>query len=298
MNFLINIVSNNFDFLVWFLLSGIPGMNFVVQIYHISILTIYVLGSHATISMKKRRLCVDVVVDNYRSDAPVLGVHTGVKQNQCLSQCVRNIQCNAFHFRIDGGTCEHLSKRLYCMPQNLNSGTVYVELDKCEQYPPRRAFLPPEGNWHWRSNTQNLVDGVHIGTNKYVSRVFERGVYLPGWWSRNTGVFRVARPYDSSKAICGIRNHDELLVLPPDTYWWSDFVVGSPVPVGAVIGGYWMDLSPLYIVKYKEAGIPCAGYNSVRTTKSSIYCFGVKHPNETKILVEIKNKAEAYTALK
>ena len=225
------------------------------------------------------------MVDNYRSDAIVLGAHVGVTQNQCLSQCVRNALCNAFNFQIDGGTCELLSSRLYCMSHKPTNGTMYVELNKCEQYFPRRAFLPPEGNWHWVSNTRKMVDAVPINAVKYVSRVFERGMYLPGWWIKTTG-FRVARPYDSSRTLCGKRNHGELLVFPPGTYRWSDFVAGSPVPVGAVIGGYWIDRSPLYIVMYKENGSACAGYYNAHTMKSSIACFGVKHPKEMKILVQ------------
>ena len=172
-----------------------------------------VIRTHATIFVKKRRLCVDVVVDNYRSEALVLGAHFGVTQNQCLSHCVRNVMCNAFHFQIDSGTCELLSRRLYCMPQNLTNGTLYVELNKCEQYPPRRAFLPPEGNWHWTSNTQNLVDGVPVGSGTYVGRVFERGVYLPGWCNPEQGRFKFARPDDSSNQLCNEMNHGEFFVF-------------------------------------------------------------------------------------
>ena len=75
---------------------------------------------------------------------------------------------------------ELLSSRLYCMPQKVTNGFLYVELNKCGQYSPRRAFLPPEGNWHWISNTQSLVGGVPISAVKYISRVFEKVCISPG----------------------------------------------------------------------------------------------------------------------
>ena len=79
-------------------------MYFTVLMYYIVILTRFVIGGHTDISIKKRRLCVDVVVDNYRSDADVLVANVGIAQKQCFSQCVRNVLCNVFNFQIDGGT--------------------------------------------------------------------------------------------------------------------------------------------------------------------------------------------------
>ena len=165
----------------------------------------------------KLRLCVDAVVDNYHSDAPVLDTYFMVTQNQCFMQCMRLTECQAFQFRHNDGWCELLPIPEYCLPQNRTQGTTYIELNTCGQYPPRRAFLPPTDNWRWVSTTSNLSDALIMelwGSVRYVSRVFERGMYLPGWWRPGLFGFRTVRPFRDFNGCDGDDKPGELLIFP------------------------------------------------------------------------------------
>ena len=132
----------------------------------------------------KRRLCVDAIIDDYHSVAPVLRTDFMITQSRCFILCMRFTDCQAFQFRHEDGRCELLPTTGYCLPQNVTCGITYIELNTCGQYPPRRAFLPPTDKWRWVSTTSNLSDALIMelwGAVRYVSRVFERGIYLPGW---------------------------------------------------------------------------------------------------------------------
>ena len=124
----------------------------------------------------KYRLCVDAVVDNYHSEAPVLRTHLMVTQNRCFVLCMHLRGCQAFQFQPDYGRCELLPTTKYCLPQYITYGKIYIELNTCGQYPPRRAFLPPTYNWRWASTTSDLSDAlamIHGSQVRYVSRVFD-----------------------------------------------------------------------------------------------------------------------------
>ena len=235
----------------------------------------------------KRRLCVDAVVDNYHSEAPVLHTHFIVTQHRCFILCMRLTQCHAFHFQHDDGRCELLPTTEYCLPQNITYGTTYTELNTCGQYPPRRAFLPPTYNWRWVSSTSDLSGAlvmVHGSEVRYVSRVFERGLYLPGWWRPDSFGFRAVRPYRDYVGCGGDDKPGEFLILPVASYKWSSFTVGDTVPSDAVMGGYWLDLSPLYIVKKNFGAATCSGYFSTAMTKAYIFCSGKHNPSTMEML--------------
>ena len=235
----------------------------------------------------KRRLCVDAVVDNYQSEAPVFRTHLMVTQNRCFVLCMQLRGCQAFQFQPDYGRCELLPTTKYCLPQNITYGIIYMELNTCGQYPPRRAFLPSTYNWRWASTTSDLSDAlamIHGSQVRYVSRVFERGIYLPGWWRPDSFGFRAVRPYHDSVDCGGNDKPGEFLILPSGSYKWSSFTVGDTVPPDAVMGGYWMDLSPLYIVKKTFSAATCSGYFSTAMAKAYIACSGKHNPSKMEIL--------------
>ena len=165
-------------------------------------------------------------------------------------------------------------------------GMTYIELNICGQYPPRRAFLPPTYNWRWVSTGSNLSDALTMkrwGVVRYVSRVFERGIYLPGWWKPDQIGFRAIRPYRDSVLCGGDDKPGEFLILPTGGYQWSSFSVGDTVPSDAVMGGYWMDLSPLYIVKKIFGSATCSGYFSAAMEEAYIECNGKHNPSTMEI---------------
>ena len=142
----------------------------------------------------------------------MLHTYPVVTQNHCLAMCVRNMNCKALHFRKYGGNCEILADPELCMAQDFTNGTLYMELTKCQLYVPRKSFQPSVGNWRWVSGTSNPVNAVPIGLI-YVIRVFERGAYLPGWWTNGIG-FCVARPYQT-RIGCSNSSQGEFLIFPP-----------------------------------------------------------------------------------
>ena len=235
----------------------------------------------------KRRLCVDAVVVDYRSEARVLDTHFMVTQSRCFLLCMRLADCQAFQFQHDGGRCELLPAPKYCLPQNITPGMTYTELNTCGQYPPRSACRPPTENWRWVSSGSNLSDAVtilHWGVVGYVSRVFDRGIYLPGWWKPDNFGFRAIRPYRWSVGCGGNDKPGEFLILPTGGYQWSSFSAGDKLPSDAIVGGYWMDLSPLYIVKKTIGGVICFEYFSTAMGKAYIPCNGKHSPSTMDIL--------------
>ena len=125
--------------------------------------------------------CVDAVVDNYRSIAPVLSTHVGVKNSRCLILCVQNTPCKTLNYRVADGLCKLLPNPQCCMPLNVTNGTVYVELNTCGEYPPQKAFSPSTGNWKWDSDTSNLGDAVLLAGNTSAELLKEVCICLDGW---------------------------------------------------------------------------------------------------------------------
>ena len=238
----------------------------------------------------RRRLCVDAVVDDYHSDAHALDTHFMVTQSRCLTLCMRLRNCHAFQFQNDGGRCKLLPVPERCLPQNVTYGMTYIELNICGQYPPRRTVIPPNYNYRWVSTTSDLSDAlttVQYGVVRYVSRVFERGLYWPGWWLPDWFEFRAVRPYRYSVGCGSNKRPGEFLIFPTGGYQWSSFSVGDTVPSDAVMGGYWMDLSPLFIVKKTFGDVTCSGYFSTATEKAYIECNGHHNPSTMEILRHI-----------
>ena len=232
----------------------------------------------------KRRLCVDVEVENYRSDTFVLRTFVVGNKQKCFINCMRENTCKAYHFRYQDGLCDLLPKPDICQAQTTTNGTLYVELNTCGLFPPRKAFLPPVVNWKWVSDVTDLTGTVAKASSgtRYVSRVFERGVYLPGWWITDRFGFRTVSPFRKDRSC--YKRPGELLIFPKGGYLWVSFQEGGPVPTNAVMGGYWMDLSPLYIVKITVGWFMCSGYYSVSVNQAFVDCNGVNNPISMEIL--------------
>ena len=262
------------------------SMDFLRQLYIMNILMFQIFGSSNAIVIKKRRLCVDVEVDNYRSDDRILSTHTIPTKHMCMVRCMRDANCHAFHFLYQDSLCELLPFPSRCRAQNTSDGTLYIELNICGVYPPRKAFLLPVGTWQWVSNVTDLTDAVpmvSVDRTRYVSRMFERGVYLPGWWTGDRCGFRAVRPYSNSR--CCMERPGELLVFPGGGFRWLPFTAGNPVPPNALMGGYWMDVSPLYVIKITAGIYMCAGYYSVSVGQAFVDCNGYYNPVTMDILV-------------
>ena len=190
-------------------------------------------------------------------------------------------------FRHDDGRCELLPTTEYCLPQNVTYGMTYIELNTFGQYPPRRAFLPPTDGWHWVSTTSDLSDALTIGefgVVRSVSRVFERGLYLPGWWRSDSFGFRTVRPYHDAVGCSSSDRPGEFLIIPSGGYQWSSFSEGDIVPPNAIMGGYWVDLSLLLIVKKNFSNTACSGYFSTAMEKANIECDGIQSTSTMEIL--------------
>lgn len=58
------------------------------------------------------------------------------------------------------------------------------------------------------------------------------------------------------------------------SYTWVAFQLGDPVPERAVIGGYWPDSSPLYVVKHFDDHV---GYYNPRDRQTHFLFYVVQH---------------------
>ena len=224
--------------------------------------------------ISKRRLCVEHVIPDYNSeDDPVTSLAVS-SFHECFVYCVRRGDCTTFQYQ--NGTCELLPTPSECLvfKTDGNSGMTYVGLRVCDQQLPWVTFKPEEANWQWIQLTDPVTttafhpDLVKIGII-YAIRVFHKGLYLPGYWKATDGKSRTIIPFVANgKCICSDAP-TEFLLIPGFTL--ATFNAGDPVPVNAVLGGHWIDGSPLYVIFGDVSGTDISGYYNPNTKNSYIF---------------------------
>ena len=212
---------------------------------------IYVIAEDA---MKKSRLCIEYEISNYNSPAPWCKTIGGMTKGDCFIECTRqqsrSCPCTAFQLHSRDGLCE-LLKNPNCMTENETPGITFVGLSTCQFIPPWQAIAAPNQSLHWRWVTDpptmeaTISFRSPLGGVRYVTRGLNKGLYLPGWG--RPGLFHAWGPSDENIKC---RSNIQFLILKdPSFYRWEIFYKGDPIPSTAIIGGYWRDGSPLYIVK-------------------------------------------------
>ena len=196
----------------------------------------------------KKRLCVQYEMDDYNSSMVPLKKMSGVTHSACFVECVRHQQggspCRAFHFRKAEGICELLPKDITCMADNTAPGTTYVHLSDCEAVAPWHGIKPSSGPLQWIAKKRGSLK-LHspLGGDRYVVRVLNKGIWLPGR-ARSEAI--TERP-GGGRITCR-SNIQYINSSKPVPYRWVRFTVGDRVPPSAIVAGYWPNGTPLYIV--------------------------------------------------
>ena len=201
-------------------------------------------------NFNKKRLCLQYEMHDYNSSRIPLKKLSAVTRSACFVECVRHQQgsspCQAFHFRQVDGICELLPRDITCMADNTTPGTTYVHLSECGSVAPWRRINPESGPLQWMANRHRfgtLGLPSPLGGYRYVIRVLHKGLWLPGFATHKA---YVTLPY-GGRITCR-SNIQYINSSKPTPYLWVPFAVGDPVPVGAIVAGYWPNCTPLYII--------------------------------------------------
>ena len=203
----------------------------------------------AAVSVKKVRLCLEYVIEDYWAGNDALLVELGVTQGKCMTQCARKPPCMAFNFRPVDGNCRLLTAVTTCIKPNTTEGWLYVSLSTCDQHRPWHSIRPAENGWQWVAGDEiNTGSNVVAAGHRFLSRVYYKGLYLPGWWSSSAGHirFRAVLPGgDVVRCIIG----EFLVVSNPGRVQWSPAATNHAILGNALIGGYGPDSTPFYICR-------------------------------------------------
>ena len=212
----------------------------------------YVLGN-TNHSVYKRQTCLQFEMDDHISTQTVIRRQYYCSKVECMTSCTRHHSCNTFHFRSTDCTCELLETSELCMPHYAKSGTILVRLSGCNKTPPWKAFTPSQRKLQWLEphdvGSQRSIITVSIA-RRQVARVLHEGTYVIGFVFVSGGKF-VAVTMNGTPVRC----HEAFQVLTfvwPNDYMWINFAPGDEVPASAVVGGYWRDGTPLYVVNVKN----------------------------------------------
>ena len=200
-------------------------------------------------NISKQRLWVQYIVDDYNSTMIPLKKLSVVTQSVCFVKCVRHqpgsSPCRAFHFRQIDGICELLPKDIDCMADNMTPGTTYLHLTDCGSMAPWRSINPNPGPLDWVGNANGALSLTSpMRGVRHVTRNVHKGLWLPGYGKPWEATF--IGP-DGLQIICR-SNIQYINASEPVPYRWVSFSVGDPVPTTAIVAGYWLNGTPLYIV--------------------------------------------------
>ena len=241
----------------------------------------------------KTKTCVEFQLMNYSVNVPILGQRHGITREDCMTSCIRsNVSCGAFNFRSIDGACEYLPYQTCMSMQETveTDGTNVVQLGQCGGVPPGIGLLtPPEHRLRWltlsETGSRNVIE---LGSGRSVARVIYKGMYLLGFTNRH-GAFKA---FDMKRNFINCGNGVQYLTYSTaSNYTWVSFTTSNPVPVTAVIGGYWLDGSPLYVVKVVlgGGGAMKSGYYNPTTQQAYVQQPGDENgpgPQEVEMLLE------------
>ena len=209
----------------------------------------------------KNKMCVLFELDNHVHNlTTVIGRIAGTTKNDCFYSCVRTTSCRAFHFRQNDGNCELLETSGKCMSHDVTMGTEFVQLTQCDKKPPWKVVSPALNKLQWRGQ-YDIGDHMAVRTRngeRGVVRALYEGIYLSGFFLASAEIAYV-EDMDCNPFQCSPFNQ-VLTCADPADYSWLHYDQGEPVPLSAVVCGYWQDGAPLYVVSVKERGDWKPGY--------------------------------------
>ena len=212
----------------------------------------YVLGNTNN-PVYKRKMCLQFEMEDHTSTATVIGRKYCCSKVECMTSCARHRSCNTFHFRSTDCSCELLETSVMCMSNSITRGTTLVRLSGCNKTPPWKVITPTQRKFQWMKprdvGSQRSI--VATSTNiRQVARVLHEGSYVPGFVLVSLGRF-LTLTMNGKVVICE-EAFEVLTYVRPDDFSWTNFAPGDAVPASAVVGGYWRDGTPLYVINVRN----------------------------------------------
>ena len=236
--------------------------------------------------IRKNKMCLQFELDNYESKGTtVVDSIIGTTKEQCLSSCVRTNSCRAFHFRTKDGNCELLETPEKCMSHAVTMGTVFVQLTKCDGRPSWKVVSPALSKLQWRGQYKISDRKAVRATNggRGIVRALYQGMYLTGFFLRSPKTSFIV-DMDDKQFDCP-QLYQVLTCADKADYSWLKYEVGTPIPVSAVVGGYWHGV-PLYVVSVKTSSEWKHGYYNAFTKQAHVARLGNTRGKPTRLLVE------------
>ena len=241
----------------------------------------------------KTKACVEFQLINYSVNVPLLGQRHGITRQECMTSCIRsNVSCGAINFRSINGACEFLPYQTCMSLQETveTGGTNVVQLGRCDGVSPGIGLLtPPEHRLRWLTlSEKGSRDVIDLGSGRSVARVIYKGMYLPGFTNKK-GIFKAV---DMKRNSITCSNEVQYLTIAaPTDYSWVKFTTNNSVPADAVIGGYWWDGAPLYVLGASTGGFRAlkSGFYNPATQKAYVQQAGGQNapePQNLEILLE------------
>ena len=224
----------------------------IIQLILIGALLGYTVGQTNN-SVFKRQKCLQFEMEDHTSTAPVIYRRYYNSKLECMTSCVRHRSCNTFQFRSTDGFCELLEVSEMCMSHKVTNGTTLVRLSGCNRSSPWKVVTSDQSKLLWME-PHNVGPQRFIlttpDTRRQIARVLFNGTYVPGHVHILSGKFFASTMADKLFR-CDEAFH-VLTYVHPDDYLWISFASGDEVPLSAVVGGYWRDETPHYIIIEKH----------------------------------------------
>ena len=210
----------------------------------------YAFGKSSDI-IYKRKICIQFEIKHHTSTSAVIGRQYHCSKMQCMASCTRRISCNAFNFWTVNGACELLEISEICLPWSVSKDTTLVKLTECQKTSPWEVITPAERKLQWMEpgvvGSRHIITVTGIGIQRQVARALHGGTYLPGFVKDETFF---ALTMEDAVIRCS-QSFQVLTYEQLDDYLWMNLTLGEESPLSAVVGGYWRDETPLYIISVK-----------------------------------------------
>lgn len=216
----------------------------------------------------KQRFCIQFAMDSGRADYDIISTRSGLTKQACMIECVRHVDCMAFNYGHSGGLCEFFPAISACQEPGEAKGFVFFHLGQCEMnFTPCWGSPRLSSQWEALGRSPDTSRLVAMGT-RYVSMLFHKGLYLPGWFQSGEELHHIVTPGNYTMATCP---DGYFLTFPtPSDYAWIKYTAGDVIPDGAVTGGVWLNGLVLYIIKGTIIKETVSGYYNPATGTASI----------------------------
>ena len=141
----------------------------------------------------------------------------------------------------------------YLFVASILTDASHGKLSGCNKTPPWKVITPTQRKLQWMKprdvGSQRFI-GATSTNIRQVARVLHEGSYVPGFALVSRGRF-LTLTMNGTVVICE-EAFQVLTYVRPDDFSWINFAPGDAVPASAVVGGYWRDGTPLYVINVRN----------------------------------------------